>query len=82
MSHPFGAFLSRFCIDYAIHRIKLATVNPRGNQEMPDLPFDSYVAAILANGIIQRREHTAEDAVKTYADVLLVLQNSKSQPNS
>ena len=46
---------------------------------MPDLPFDSYVAAILANGIIRHREHTAEDAVKTYAEVLKALQSAQGQ---
>jgi hypothetical protein len=45
---------------------------------MPELPFDSYVAAILANGIIQRHEHTAEDAVKTYAEVLQALEKANS----
>ncbi len=49
---------------------------------MPELPFDSYVAAILANGIIQHHQHTAEDAVNAYAEVLQALQKATGLQNS
>lgn len=47
---------------------------------MAELPFDSYVAAILANGILRSHDHTPDGAVKVYADVLQALENAKTKP--